>query len=251
MIHLLSFLFASFDPSDSDALVVGLLGLSLFGFLSYWWAHYSEGIQSWVEAKWVGDRGKIVRVVALKAWGFATMGVIPAWVLHAKWGWTLEDMGVAWPQDVSAEVWGVWTALMISTVVLSMVAGKEGAKNYPQIRATEWSLSTMIWSGLGWTIYLAAYEFMFRGFLLFPMASAIGTWPAVAISTMLYSVTHFHKGKGETLWCLPVGVLTCWMTVETGSLLLTVVGHVLVSWFNTAYHVRRNPNMTWMGWTRG
>ena len=117
MIHLLSFLFASFDPSDSDALVVGLLGLSLFGFLSYWWAHYSEGIQSWVEAKWVGDRGKIVRVVALKAWGFATMGVIPAWVLHAKWGWTLEDMGVAWPQDVTTEVCGVWTAVMVSTVV--------------------------------------------------------------------------------------------------------------------------------------
>ena len=39
--------------------------------------------------------------------------------------------------------------------------------------------------------------------------------------------------------------------LETGSLLLTVVGHVLVSWFNTAYHVRRNPNMTWVGWTRG
>ena len=251
MMQLPSFLFSSFDPSAGDALVVGTLMLSLCGFLSYWWAHYSPALQDKVEAKWTGDRGKVIRIVALKIWGFTTMGIIPAWVLGSQWGWSLEEMGVAWPSHISTEVWMAWFALMVSTLVLSMVAGKEGAKNYPQIRATSWSLSTMVWSGLGWTIYLSAYEFMFRGFLLFPMASVIGMWPAVAVSTMLYSVTHFHKGKGETLWCLPVGVLTCWMTVETGSLLLTVVGHVLVSWFNTAYHVRRNPDMTWVGWTKG
>ena len=250
MMQLPSFLFSSFDPSAGDALVVGALVLSLFGFLSYWWAHYSPALQDKVEAKWTGDRGKVIRIVALKIWGFTTMGIIPAWVLGSQWGWSLEEMGVAWPSHISTEVWMAWFALMVSTLVLSMVAGKEGAKNYPQIRATSWSLSTMFWSGLGWTIYLSAYEFMFRGFLLFPMASVIGMWPAVAVSTMLYSVTHFHKGKGETLWCLPVGVLTCWMTVETGSLLLTVVGHVFVSWFNTAYHVRRNPDMTWVGWTK-
>ena len=123
--HLIAFLFSSFDPSAGDSLVVGTLVLSLFGFLSYWWAHYSPAIQAKVEAKWAGDRGKVIRVVALKVWGFATMGVIPAWVLHAKWGWTLEDMGVAWPRGVTADVWAVWTALMVSTVVLSMVAGKE------------------------------------------------------------------------------------------------------------------------------
>jgi hypothetical protein len=28
------------------------------------------------------------------------------------------------------------------------------------------------------------------------------------------------------------------------------VGHIVVSWFNTAYHVRRNPDMQWVGWRK-
>jgi len=238
-------------PTGAETNVLVPLALSLFGFLGYWWAHYSPAIQAWFDARWAGDDGKVKRVFSLKLWGFIMMGVIPAAVLNATLGWSLADLGVKSPAPAPLELWLWWAALLGSTIVLSMVAGKEGAKNYPQIRAKEWSLSTMVWSGAGWTLYLSAYEFMFRGFLIFPVASAIGMWPAVAISTMLYSVTHFHKGKGETLWCLPVGVMTCWMTVETGSLFHAAVGHIVVSWFNTAYHVRRNPDMKWVGWRKG
>ena len=233
--------------SQGDALAMTCLLLALFGFLGYWWAHYSEVLQSKLNGLREGDAGKVVRVLILKAWGFVAMGLIPAWVLSAQFGWTTKSLGVTWPTETSPAVWAAWAGLILSTMFLSVAAGKEGAKNYPQMRVTSWSLSTMVWSGLAWTLYLSAYEFMFRGFLLFPMASVVGVWPAIAVSTTLYSITHFHKGKGETLWCLPVGVLTCWMTLETQSLLHTLSGHVLVAWFNTAYHVRRNPEMVWAG----
>ena len=144
------------------------MALSLFGFLGYWWAHYSPATQAWFDARWSGDDGKVKRVFSLKLWGFITMGVIPAVVLHSTLGWSLADLGMKWPAPASMELWLWWAALLGSTMVLSMVAGKEGAKNYPQIRAKEWSLSTMVWSGAGWTLYLSAYEFMFRGFLIFP-----------------------------------------------------------------------------------
>lgn len=238
-------------PTLSQAQVLVPLALSLCGFLGYWWAHYSAAIESWFDSRWPGDGGKVKRVFSLKVWGFVSMGVIPAWVLKACLGWSWADLGLRWPAPASNELWLWWCALIVSTVILSVVAGKEGAKNYPQIRAQEWSLMTMIWSGLGWSVYLVAYEFMFRGYLLFPLVSELGVWPAVAISTMLYSITHFHKGKGETLWCIPVGVMTCWMTLETGSLFHAATGHIVVSWFNTAYHVRRNPTMRWVGLRKG
>ena len=155
------------SPSVDEANVLVPLALSLFGFLGYWWAHHSQRIQAWFDARWAGDDGKVKRVFSLKLWGFITMGLIPAVVLNATLDWSLADLGVAWPAPARSELWLWWAALIVATMVLSVVAGKEGAKNYPQIRAKEWSLSTMVWSGAGWTMYLSAYEFMFRGFLIF------------------------------------------------------------------------------------
>lgn len=244
---LLQFPFPTPWPTATETQVLVPLLLALIGFLSYWWVHYSEGIRIWFDNRWPGDEGQIKRVVTLKIWGLVVMGVLPAYVLTQHMGWRLEDLGVRLPEVTSTAVWLWWLFLIVTTIGLSIAARKEGAKNYPQIRATHWTGMTMFWSAAGWTIYLSAYEFMFRGFLFFPLATQVGVWPAIAISTMLYSVTHFHKGKGETLWCLPVGVMTCWMTLETGSLFHTALGHIVVSWVNTAFHVSRNPQMHWMG----
>ena len=71
--------------------------LALFGFLGYWWAHYSEVLQSKLNGLREGDAGKVVRVLILKAWGFVVMGLIPAWVLSAQFGWTTKSLGVTWP----------------------------------------------------------------------------------------------------------------------------------------------------------
>ena len=125
----------------AEANVLVPLALSLFGFVGYWWAHYSTAIQSWFDTRWSGDDGKVKRVFTIKLWGFITMGVIPATVLSATLGWSLSDLGVtvAWRlRRWSCGCGG--SPCLASTIILSMVAGKEGAKNYPQIRATEWSL---------------------------------------------------------------------------------------------------------------
>ena len=96
--------------------------------------------------------------------------------------------------------------------------------------------------------YLAGYEVMFRGYLLFPLAAMLGVWPAIGISTMLYTVMHFHKGMGETLACLPAGVLICWIALQTESVFLAWAGHVVVALFNTTYQVLRRPEIEWAGW---
>ena len=179
--------------------------------------------------------------------GGGVHGVLPAVLMVRFTEWSLPDLGCFWTLEAPSDVWLWWVVLVGCTLFLSMATAKQGAKNYPQIRAKHWSWATMVISAGGWLVYLLAYEFMFRGYLLFPLAAEWGFWPAAAASTLLYSLTHFHKGKGEVLWCLPVGILTCYMTYETGSLALTFLGHLVVSWYNTAYHVRRNKDMAWAG----
>ena len=96
--------------SQGDALSMTCLLLALFGFLGYWWAHYSEVLQSKLNGLREGDAGKVVRVLILKAWGFLVMGLIPAWVMSAQFGWTTKSLGVAWPKETSPAVWAAWAA---------------------------------------------------------------------------------------------------------------------------------------------
>jgi len=74
---LLNLPFLEPTPSAAEVNVLVPLSLSLFGFLGYWWAHYSPVLQAWFDARWSGDDGKVKRVFTLKLWGFITMGVIP------------------------------------------------------------------------------------------------------------------------------------------------------------------------------
>lgn len=251
VIQLLSSPFSFGMPSENDQLMLAVLGWSLFGFLGYWWAHYHAGFQAWVEEKWPGDCGKVIRIVAVKVWGLFVLGGIPAAMLMAQFGLSLADLGVAWPSQWPTHVMLAWSALIAGTLVMTVVGEKEVAKNYPQMKARVWSASTLGWSALGWMCYLAGYEVMFRGYLLFPLAAMLGVWPAIGISTMIYTVMHFHKGMGETLACLPAGVLICWITLQTESVFLAWAGHAVVALFNTTYQVLRRPEIEWAGWTRG
>lgn len=232
-------------PADTD--VVLPFACCLLGYLGFWWAYYSKALAHWFAKVDGGDRGEALKVASLKMWGAVCMGVLPAALMVRFTEWSLPDLGCLWTLEAPSDVWLWWVVLVGCTLFLSMATAKQGAKNYPQIRAKHWSWATMVISAGGWLVYLLAYEFMFRGYLLFPLAAEWGFWPAAAASTLLYSLTHFHKGKGEVLWCLPVGILTCYMTYETGSLALTFLGHLVVSWYNTAYHVRRNKDMAWAG----
>ena len=91
-------------PSDNDALILAVLGWSLFGFLGYWWAHYHIGFQSRVEDKWPGDRGKVIRLVAVKVWGLFVLGGIPAAMLMGQFGFSAAELGVAWPSQLPTQV---------------------------------------------------------------------------------------------------------------------------------------------------
>jgi membrane protease YdiL (CAAX protease family) len=233
--------------APSDTLVVLPFACCLFGYLSFWWAYYSESVAQWFVKMIGGDRGKVFRMAALKLWGAICMGVLPATCMLCFTEFSLRDLGCFWTLDAPSDVWLLWGILIGCSLFLSTAFGKQVAKNYPQIRARHWSWATMLISAGGWFLYLSASEFMFRGYLLFPLAQEWGFWPAAATSTLLYSLTHFHKGKEEVLLCLPVGILTCYWAYETGSFVLPFLGHLLVAWYNTAYRVLRNEDMTWAG----
>jgi membrane protease YdiL (CAAX protease family) len=97
---------------------------------------------------------------------------------------------------------------------------------YPELRVPVWT-PAIVWTNVWtWVAYLFAYELFFRGFLLGALVGAFGLWPGVAVMTALYVFVHLPKGAGETVGCIPMGIVFAWMTLETGAIWAAVLTHI-------------------------
>ena len=235
----------SLSPEDAQSVVP--LGVALVGFLLFWFTFHSEALRRVFHARMEHDQACLWHIFTAKAWGFVTMGVVPAVVLHQAIGWGPEALGLAWPAAQNALIWK-WT-LGLGAVVIGVAAlgARKFDPQYPQVQAREWTGSMMAVNWLGWALYLAGYEFLFRGVLLFPLVDVLGAWPAVAINTVLYSATHVPKGRDEAIGAIPLGFLLCWVTLQTESLWPAILVHIFMAWTNTTARFLRHPEMKWKG----
>ena len=137
--------------------------------------------------------------------------------------------------------------------ILSLIAipiGFFGSKQqkslaiYPQIRIYDWTSRSLFISLFGWVIYLLGYEFLFRGFMLLPVADILGFWPAIIVSTVLYSATHLPKGIGEAFGALPLGVLFGIVCLIGDNFWIGFFVHIIMSWSVNLASIYWNPDMT-------
>ena len=162
--------------------------------------------------------------------GALLLGVVPAgvaWCLPggpADFGWGLARPGLA-----------AGLAAGIAAVVLPVIAlaarKPEFKADYPELRGVAWDRGLRGRNALTWSIYLLAYEFFFRGFLLFPLAAAFGAWPAIAAVTLAYAYAHLPKNASETAGTIPMGVVFGAMALATGGFWAPFVVHVLIANF--------------------
>lgn len=73
------------------------------------------------------------------------------------------------------------------------------------------------WLGVGLSgLQMFAWEFLFRGFLLFALADLFGPY-AVWIQTVPFAMAHFGKPEWETYSSIVGGVLSGWVAHRVGS----------------------------------
>lgn len=138
----------------------------------------------------------------------------------------------------------VWTlALSGGLVIMSLVMRKRAAthKNYPQIRTPQWTHGTHAVNIASWAGYLFAYEFGYRGYLLFLPATVLGSWPAVAVSVALYAALHIPRGPVEALGCIPLGVAFSLAAIHTGTIWVPFLAHYISAIVNDLLAFHHNP----------
>jgi membrane protease YdiL (CAAX protease family) len=135
------------------------------------------------------------------------------------------------------------TAIITLSISWITSRSKENLATYPQIREKEWTISLLSLSAISWIAYLFAYEFMYRGFLLFSCYYAFGTWPAIIINISLYSLTHLVKNKREGIGAFFIGIVLCSLVLYVGSLWVAFYIHVIMALSNEWFSIRIHPDM--------
>lgn len=224
--------------------------LSLVFFVIYWFVAQSEKIKASFYAKYDFDSASIKHIFFTKYFGFISMGVLPLIIslLFLK-GSTPADYGLTiLPETTIFSL--VWTLGLCALVVpLAYISAKKPKNlvNYPQIRAKVWTKKTVFINALGWALYLFGYEMLFRGTLLFPLVDVVGVWPAIAVNIALYSATHIPKGLDETMGAVPLGLVLCILTLQSGTIWIAFLVHVALAWTNSFTALKFHPDIHFIG----
>lgn len=229
--------------SNAEFEFVVAITLTTLAYCSYYFIAFSENAFLAVARIFNFKNNPILVFCFQKLSGFIFLGILPALgvlLLLGKSPFLYGFMG-----NISAEIfyWVSGTALIVIPINFFIAGKPKNLKQYPQIRINNWSKSTFLIDGVGWFIYLLAYEYLFRGVLLLGVYPTLGMVNAIVISTSIYALAHIHKGFKETFGSIPVGLLVCFITFETGSIWASFFIHLVMALSNEFFAFYSNPKM--------
>ncbi len=217
------------------------VGLSGAGFLLYYLLVAEPGFRKLPET---GHKNEWIRwVLRQRLGGFVLLGLLPVIPLLLAGNATLADIGWAAPAKFD------FLAILVGIPVIvgfNYLVNRKGANAavYPQIRLNHWTANLILFNGITWTAYLAAYETLFRGLLLLIPAGPFGTWPAILMNTTVYALAHIYKGRKEVAGAVPFGLLLCLLTLQSGTVWIPFILHLAMALSTEHFSLRANPEMS-------
>jgi uncharacterized protein len=194
-----------------------------------------------------GARRSFYRRLLVLEWGLALLGGV-VWLSAPGVG--AAEVGLAWPQSWPGPLSSAAAVLVLAFVALSTRALRSGAlvgaaevrrrpgegrHAEPQVHATlallprtrsERRLFTLVGVTAG-----VCEEWLYRGFFLAVVAAVTGglsTVALVAVGAAAFGLAHAYQGVAGVLTTGVLGGVLAALYLDTGSLLLPVVLHVLI-----------------------
>lgn len=120
-------------------------------------------------------------------------------------------------------------ALLICLALIVVLPWKKWSGAEPIHENPSPPVSQIILYAVARFVFLIAYEWFFRGLLLYAMIPVVGSFNAVIINILLYMLAHFHKGRKEIIGCIPFGLLLCLFTIRCQSVWPAVIIHLTLA----------------------
>jgi len=123
-------------------------------------------------------------------------------------------------------VLGLWVLLI---PVIALAARTPGfLRTYPRLPEARADASLFVVYQAAYLVKWTAWEFFFRGFLLFGLRRDLGP-VAVLLSTVPFTLMHVGKPEAEMASAVVGGLVLCWIALRSHSIWPGVVIHSLVA----------------------
>lgn len=161
---------------------------------------------------------------------FILMGVVPFFLIKFYLKENSADFGLQigdWQNGLKTVA--VLFPIIAIALLLPAAYQKEFKDFYPLYKGAENSFSSFF--GFEFSrgiLYYSAWEFFFRGFLLFGMRKYVGDWNAILIQTIPSCLWHIGYPAGEILMSIPGGILFGVMAIRTRSIIWPFILHWLI-----------------------
>lgn len=229
--------------SDSAKMRVAfvIIGTLVFFYLYYYIAH-SGVFKKIVQKNSSEVKGELQLFLFRKLTGIIFLGILPAIVYAGVLKGSFKKFGIAL-NHLANNIIVILILILIIATLLYLSHKKNPQQSTLQIKTDRWTVWLFLYNILGWTFYLFAYEFLFRGILLFECFDGFGFWPAMAINISLYSAVHMVNGKGQALGALIFGFVACWFTLTRGTVLIPWIMHITLSGFSDYFSIKMNQEI--------
>jgi len=239
---ILTFFLSILQNKLDDTIHLLVFILLLAGFIIYYFL--SEFLKDYFRKTIKAKVPSYYSLIAQRIMGLFTFGLIPGAIVLIFHSTPLTNYGLNINQLQTSLIWTAVMGLIVIIANYYLAGNKENLKNYPQIRLNNWTLDKILINSLTWILYLLGYEFMFRGLLLFSFYYAYGIVVAIAVNCVLYALIHIPKGKKETFGAIPLGIILSFITLDTGSIFVAFIFHVIMALSNDYYAIKAHPSMT-------
>lgn len=216
-----------------------LYGILIFFYLYYYIAH-SAFLENRLNKP--NNSNQVKYFLTKKTIGFLLLGLIPGILYYLFLQPEISFISFFDGPFISSLI----IVIILVSVIISLtyfIQKSNQQRSSLQMKITEWNTSLFAIDALGWILYLLAYEFLFRGLLLFESYNSFGFWPAIAINVTLYSAIHMINSKSEAIGALLFGTVACYFTLQQGTILIAVFMHIALSLSSDYFSIRINNEL--------
>ncbi|MCH8902650.1 MAG: CPBP family intramembrane metalloprotease [Bacteroidetes bacterium] len=218
--------------------------LIVVAFLAYYFTVFSKRINSALANRFGETNGNVIAIVFQRMVGITFFAVIPIMVIVFWLKNHSLSLDYFFPYiNPTLTPWILGFPVVILAINLFVSKKEDNYKRYPQMRAPEWGVGLILLNAVTWGVYVLAYEFLFRGFLLGSMVEVTNVYVAVGFNIILYATVHIPKGKKEVIASLPGGIIWCALTLATGSIWACFFAHWFFAISNDYVAIYANPQM--------
>ncbi|MDF1663008.1 MAG: CPBP family intramembrane metalloprotease [Planctomycetota bacterium] len=232
-------------PAEHFEPVVVLVSVTVF----YLAAHFGcsqKNFETLLSGRFSEAKAQAYSVYCQRLFGGLILGVGPLLVLlFGIDGGCPLAAGFTMPNDLmNGLLFALIGSVVLTPILYFNAKNSEHQKHYPEIRDPNWTWGRWSANLATWVIYLVAYEFFIRGFLLLTMVKFYGVWPGIMMMNAFYVAIHLPKGAGEAIGCAPMGVVFGLSAVLLESIFPAALLHIVISNCNAIFCIRANPEMS-------